>query len=184
MVALTAAVVLVGTLCILDMLMTFGVVRRLREYGARLDELAPPRDAAAGRAIAGELPPPDHTVGDFVATTTDGRSISPGVLPAGYVAVFLAADCVSCRQRVPRIRKWAATQDRDRVLVLIDGQASDPADLVSVLEPVANVVVEAIGTPTTEAFAVTTFPSFCVVGDGKVVLASMDFGQLPATAVA
>lgn len=181
MLALTAATILVGTLCVLDLLMTFGVVRRLREYGARLDELAPPA-SAPGRTLAGELPAPGHLVGDFAATSVDDSPVSPDLLATDYVAVFLAADCTSCRQRVPRLVTWAATQSRDRVLVVIDGQAVDPADLVSTLRPVATVVVEAMGTPVTEAFGVSSFPSYCVVDGGRVSLASMDFDQLPATA--
>jgi hypothetical protein len=68
-----AAVIVVGVLCVLDLLLTFGVIRRLKEHTAMLAErgsgsLAPPVIGLA----EGERP------GAFSATTADGQRVDEG----------------------------------------------------------------------------------------------------------
>jgi hypothetical protein len=184
MLVLTAAVILVGTLCALDLLMTFGVVRRLREHTATLEDLLSRGGGAApiGPAIAGDLPGPGKEVGSFTATAVDGTRISLDLLPANHVAVFLTSDCPSCKDQVPALSSWAAAQDRARTVVVVDGRLADPAELVAALSPVATVVVESTDIPVTEAYGVHAFPSFAVVEDGKVSYSSLDFFRLPVAA--
>ena len=187
MVVLTAAVVLVGALCLLDLLLTLGVTRRLREHATRLEQLAHhgahddivTDDAAA----AGSLPAPGTPVGPFSATTVDGEPVSADGLADHTVVIFLAPECAACRDKVPGLVSWAAGHGRERTLVIVDGQGMDPADMVGPLEPVARVVVvETVERSLFDAFGVNAFPSFCVVADGRVVAASLDFARLPAVA--
>ena len=68
MLVLTAAVVAVGVLCLADLLLTFGVIRRLRQHSALL---ASRGDApVATRLSIGESP------GPFTAVTTDGVDLT------------------------------------------------------------------------------------------------------------
>ncbi|PRY41532.1 TlpA family protein disulfide reductase [Umezawaea tangerina] len=183
MFVLTAAVVLLGALCALDLLLTFGVVRRLREHTATLEDLLNRGGAAPmGPAIAGDLPAAGKEVGPFAATTVDGAPVSRELLPANHVAVFLTSDCPSCKDQVPALRSWAAAQDRARTVVVVDGRLADPAELVAALSPVATVVVESVDIPVTEAYGVHAFPSFAVVADGRVTYSSLDFFRLPVAA--
>jgi hypothetical protein len=65
---LTAAVALVGALCLANLALTVGVIRRLREHNEALAKLSRGSDeqliAAAGTLVA-----------DFAATTTAGEHI-------------------------------------------------------------------------------------------------------------
>jgi thiol-disulfide isomerase/thioredoxin len=191
---LTAAVVLVGALCLVDLLLTFGVIRRLREHTTTLEGLAGRRPSAghpalierpvaAGRPVViGDAAPIDKPVGDFTAWTVDGERVSPDLLVSDTVAVFLAPECTTCRAKVPDVVRWAGDRDRQRTLVVIDARVTDPADLVEPLSTVARVVVETAGIPVTEAFGATAFPSYCVVDDGKVIASSLDLSTLPVPA--
>lgn len=182
MTVLTAAVVLIGALCVFGLLMIFGLVRRLKEHTAILEDLLRARGKGGGApagTVLGAAPAPGTAIGPFATTAVDGTVMSTDSMPDRYVAVFLAADCESCRKAVPTVINWAARQDRTATLVVIDGQIVDSADLVAKLSPVAMVVVEVDGTAVADAFGLSAFPAFCVVADGKVTLASMDVQQLP-----
>jgi len=184
MLVLTAAVVLVGVLCLLDLLLTLAVTRRLREHATKLRRLDH-RGARDDDAVsAGRLPAPGAPVGPFGATTVDGAPVSSDSLADHTVAVFLAPECADCREKVPELVSWAAGYERGRTLVVVDGRGTDPADVVGPLEPVATVVVvETFERSVIDAFGVNAFPSFCVVVDGRVTVASMDFSRLPTLPV-
>ena len=64
MTVLVAAVALVGVLCLLDLLLTFGVIRRLREHAELITLGGVPDIPVLGVAV-GEQPAP------FSATTTE-----------------------------------------------------------------------------------------------------------------
>jgi hypothetical protein len=192
---LTAAVVLVGALCLVDLLLSLGVVRRLREeaklvagLAARVDlvERAPvamtprPSDRTAPHAVppastdrpAGSLAPVGRLIDPFSTRTVDGEPVSRDTLPPKTTVIFLAADCSSCRARVPDVVRWARAQPRQRILVLVDALVADPGAMVAALREVARVVVEADGPAVTDAFGVGAFPSYCVVDGGEVVSAA------------
>lgn len=190
MILLTAAVIVVGALCLTSLFLVFGVIRRLREHTGILEGLVRrggPGGPHAGLprladspVVLGDAPALDRPVGDFTARTVDGEPVSADLLAAEAVVVFLAADCASCRTHLPDVVRWAGDQDRRHTLVVIDGQVADPADMVAVLTPVTRVVVESSGTPVTKAFGATAFPSYCQVRDGVVVASSLDLSRLPA----
>lgn len=186
MVVLTAAVVLVGALCLLDLLLTLGVTRRLREHVTRLERLehgGATHDVTDDATAAGSLPAPGTPVGPFSATTVDGEPVSSAGLADHTVVIFLAPECAACRDKVPGLVSWAAGHERERTLVIVDGQGMDPAEVVGPLEPVATVVVvDTVERTVFDAFGINAFPSFCVVADGRVVAASLDFARLPSMA--
>ena len=89
---LIAAVVVVGCLCLLNLLLTFGVIRRLREHTSMLTGVGgsepPPIGLAAGK-------PP----GAFSAVATSGEEVSGA---AGLeVVAFFSSWCSICPERVP-----------------------------------------------------------------------------------
>ena len=166
---LTAMVVLIGALCLLNLLLTLGVIRRLREQTATRGPAGPPGRGSSRTAVGG-----------FTATTVDGDAVSPELLVDYTTVVFLAPECATCRDQVPELVRWAANRERSRVLVVIDGNVSDTTDLVAQLGRVARVIVERSGTPVADAFGVTAYPASCLVNDGEVVTWTAEFGQLPA----
>jgi len=167
---LIAVVVLVGALCLMNLVLGLAVVRRLREHTKLLDALyetvdlmgGPP--GTRGKLAVGEV------VGDFDATALDGTRMTRDLLPEGTVVAFLSADCGGCRDQLPEIASWAAGQDRQRVLAVLDARAGDPEELVTALSPVAQVIMDE-KTAVRAAFAIDAFPTFCQVAEGGELLA-------------
>ncbi len=175
-----AIVVLVGLLCLLDLLLTLAVIRRLREHTKLIDALyevvgAGGLPASSGGTAVGEI------VGEFDAMTVDGSRVTRDLLPGGTVVAFLSPDCNGCREQLPELVSWAAGQDRSRVLAVVDGRSGDPAHIVTALSPVASVILEDADGPVADAFKVTAFPSFFQVSEGGKVLARAPrVSRLPA----
>ncbi|MEU7854348.1 hypothetical protein [Nonomuraea sp. NPDC049141] len=166
---------LVGALCLLNLLLTFGVIRRLRDHTETLTNLM-----RYGGGAATDIPVVGAAVGEFTASTVDGDPVSTDLLTGTTAVVFLSSECTTCRAQLPSLAVWAGERDRERVLVVIDTTASDGADLVAALTNVARVVRDPAGGPVCEAFGVSAFPAACVVTDGVVVATAPDFSRLPA----
>ncbi|WP_432989682.1 TlpA disulfide reductase family protein [Dactylosporangium sp. CA-233914] len=177
---LTAAVVLIGALTLLDLVLTLGVLRRLRDQAAG----AAPSPAPTLSIGVGERP------GGFLAASTRGEPVEPEALP-GVLVGFFSPDCTPCRERVPQFTAYAEQLQagRDAVLaVVIDGGAGDEdgsagaAGMVAALDGVARVIVEAPHGPVARAFGVTAYPMLCLLdGAGAVAVAGSDLSAFPAT---
>ncbi|MBB5785355.1 TlpA family protein disulfide reductase [Nonomuraea jabiensis] len=165
---LVAIVALVSVLTVLNLLLTFGVIRRLREHTELL----------AGRAtpIVGEPPslPVGRQVGDFAATTTDGEPVARALLAGDTLVAFLTPGCEPCEESLPHLveaaKKWPG--GRRNTLVVVIGRRDRAADHVERLAPVARVVVEAPDGPIATGFGVTAYPLFGVVDSSGQVLRS------------
>ncbi|MEU0939481.1 hypothetical protein [Embleya sp. NPDC005971] len=171
---LIAAVVLVGALCLLDLLLTVGLVRRLRAEQAR-----GPHPSAQPIDDDGMLPP-GALVGAFETHTLDGRPLRRRDLDTGTVVVFMSPGCPPCHEKLPRVAAaLRATRAEAALVVIAGGPATDPdtRGMIEELAPVARVVHESIDGPVTEAFAARAFPVMCrvrAVGDELVVEAVGD----------
>ena len=147
MTALTIAVVLVGALCLLDLLLTFGVIRRLRENDAS-------RTQGGSAQPGAPMAPVGTRVGD---TGWEGETL----------VGFFAPGCSPCEQQLPGFIEHARA--RDRVVAVVHGMGGKTSELVRKLEQVADVVVEdSTEGPLHNAFKVEGFPSYCVVRDGVI----------------
>lgn len=179
---LIAIVALVGTLCLVDLLLTLGVVRRLREQTKLIDALyeAVGTGALAGAGGGGGLAV-GEVVGDFDTTTMDGTRVTRDLLPEGTVVAFLSPDCKGCHEQLPELTSWAASQDRSRVLAVVDGRSGDPEELVTTLSPVAQVITGDAFPQVAGVFRVQSFPTFFQVAAGGRLLATAPrISRLPA----
>lgn len=163
---LIAAVVVVGVLCVLNLLLTYGVVRRLREHGELL-ALGP---AAVPNLMVGA----GSVVGAFTAITVDGDEVGADDLAPGTLLGFFSMGCSGCLRELPRFVDAAAAHPggRDRVLAVVIAADEDTAEQVGVLSPRARVVVAPPGAEIEKAFGVTGYPAFALLGEGRVVTAS------------
>ncbi|TDC62947.1 hypothetical protein E1200_23975 [Actinomadura sp. GC306] len=168
----TAAIMVVGVLCLLNIALTLAVIRRLNEQ-ARL--LAEPGRAPAQR---GYPPPleiaPGERVGDFSVATVDGEPVSRAALPETTLVAFMAPGCQSCEQSLPDFlaRADAAPGGRDGVLAIVLGKGPGRDELCAELAPVARVLTEdEEGGPLVQAFGVGALPAFGVLA-GDVLVAS------------
>jgi thiol-disulfide isomerase/thioredoxin len=175
---LIVAVVLVGILCLLDLLLTLGVIRRLREHS----ELLRGRPHSPDQPVTGV--PPGQVPERFTATTLDGTELSG---PAGLRMVgFFASWCSACPGSVaPFIEYVRANQiPRDVVLAVLLAQDEEPPYLGQLAE-VAQVSVQRDDSPVIQAFGVSGYPAFCLLDPGGAVITSgFDPAALPASALA
>jgi hypothetical protein len=176
---LTTAVVLVGLLCALDLVLTLGVIRRLREHTDLLAELR----GGPGVIAVGE------PVDEFVTSTVDGEEFGSAALTGETLVAFFSPDCRPCKEKMPWFIEYARTRPggRDQVMAVVVGDADEAAPAAADLSPVARVVVEAAGGPLNTAFKVRAYPSVLVVErtGGRLLVRSnqVDLEQ-PATAPA
>jgi hypothetical protein len=173
---LIALVVLVGTVATLNLLLTVGVIRRLRQHTEKLADLSAmgaPADIMIG---AGER------VGEFAATTTDGEPISRDLLAGQTLVGVLSPDCSACKERLPEFVSRAETfpGGRGQVLAVLAGEAEQVEPYRKELAPVARVVIESpMDGPIATALKVQGFPAFAVLDSTGTVV-----DQLPVVSPA
>lgn len=158
-----AALVLLGLLCLLNLLLTVGILRRMRAQTAT----ASPFTLRPGSAV-----------GEFTVTTTDGEPLTAAALD-GTVA-FFSADCPACHDTLPDFLAYARDQGRDRVFAVFGG---DDPETVRALAEVAHVVpADLDGGPVAAAFRNTWTPALYVVAGGRVVATAGRVHELPVPA--
>lgn len=170
---LAAAVVLFGLLTSLNVALTVGVIRRLREHTT---ELAALRNR--GGDVGGDVAlPTGETVGSFTAADTDGRQVDLATLGDRPLVGFFSPSCEPCKERLPHFVEYAATRSggRDNVLAVVVGSVTETADVVAGLRTVATVVVEPDQGPVQKAFGVTGFPAFVLVENTQVAASGFNF---------
>ena len=178
--AVIAAVATVGLLCLVDLLLTFGVIRRLREH----TELLRSQPVRAERPVisltTGQAP-------ELFTLVTSGGTVVTG--PGGLrLAGFFSSSCSACPERVAPFIAYARTNRlaSDEVLaVLLVGDGDEPPLYANDLARVARVSVQPFDCLVTKAFGVTGYPAFCLLdADGAVVSSGFDPAALPAPAMA
>lgn len=174
---LVAAVVVVGALCLLDLLLTLGVIRRLREHTSLLSAAGGDARPVIGLPV-GELP------GAFAAVLTTTGELVPDTTGLRMIA-FFSASCSTCPEKVPPFMDYlsAHRMARESVLAVVANRDGAP---VPYLERLAEVTRVCVGPDTGEvagAFRVSGFPAFCLLGaDGTLVASDYDPVALPQPA--
>ncbi|WP_412543948.1 TlpA disulfide reductase family protein [Longispora sp. K20-0274] len=177
MAVLIVAVVLVGVLCLLNLFLSLGVIRRLREHTAALEELS------AGGRRPGIIMDAGGTVGPFSAVATSGATVSGDLLGGRALVGFFSPSCEPCKEQVPLFVAYAREFD-GTVLAVAAGAATEVGDLVATLDGVGHVVVEADNGPVQRAFGTRGFPAMCVVDAGRVTAGGYQLDALVAPTAA
>ncbi|AVT35853.1 hypothetical protein C6W10_04575 [Plantactinospora sp. BB1] len=177
-----AVLVVLTTLTLLNLLLTFGVVRKLREHTQELAAVRPPVTLTVGARVP-----------DFTASTAGGEVVSLASLrAAGALVAFLAPDCSGCQEQLPSVRSALAEALETPTAVLVvltrlhpeqpDREERERAELVAALgvsDTRAAVVHEPLDGALQSAFQVAAFPAFYLVGtDGRVAGVSNSAAQL------
>ncbi|SEL43193.1 TlpA disulfide reductase family protein [Nonomuraea pusilla] len=169
---LVAAVIVLGLLCLVNLVLTLAVIRRLRVHTLRLAELGP--------ATRAPLVQPGTRLGDFSATAVEGETVSRAFFSGPSVVAVFSTECASCHERLPEFTSYLAETRPERVLAVVTGDPGEAGRFTRELTA-ATVVLEPMGGPVSRALQVSQFPSFYLVdGDGVVVAADTAPGRLPA----
>jgi len=199
MVVLSAAVAVLAAVCALQLLLTFGVIRRLREHTGTLSVLTAGA-AVPGAGPASAEPPVGSVVAPFAATDVDGRPIGRDDLGAGTLVAFVGLDCAPCESLRPDLVAHAAAWPggREQVLFVVavppqdagraaaGGPARSPRleTVLAEFAPVGRAVVERpsrvpLG-PVAEAFGVTGVPTLCVLdAQGRITASGHVLAAVP-----
>lgn len=168
---LVATVVLLAVLVVANMLLTWGMVRRLRTLQ---DQVA-----------AGSAPPPDNGLHpgdeapDFSALTPAGDTVTRDEVVRGEtVLVFLSPHCEACETHLPVVRELGR-----RAVAVVDGTSAESAHLVDGLRGEVPVLfAPRATTDLLERYGVNTYPSSYVVGaDGRIAASHLDLDELLPT---
>jgi hypothetical protein len=174
MAILTAAVIVVGVLCLLDLLLTFGVIRRLREHEEMIGKSGP---VTMPPAIG--LLPSEHPAA-FTAVTAGGDLLTG---PSGLrIAAFFSTTCSVCPGRVEPFLGYLGRHQiaPHRALAVVVAPGGDPPPYLDRLAAAARICLEQEDGELAKAFKVQAFPAFCLLdGDGAVVASSYDPANLP-----
>ncbi|MEV6964527.1 redoxin domain-containing protein [Hamadaea sp. NPDC051192] len=173
MATLTAAVIILAVLTLLNLFLLFGVLRRLREQTAQQSQ-----DNAFALPENPVLQPGSR-VGAFTTTTLDGDTVEAAELTGDALVGFFSPTCKPCRAAVPRFADYAARFPREKVLAVVVTDGQDFSEYADQLAGTARVVVEPHSGPLSEAFAVAGFPGLCVLSDGVVTANGMRVEELP-----
>jgi hypothetical protein len=179
--SLIALVVLVGTVAVLNLLLTVGVIRRLRQHTEKLATLEALRGPVPSVMI-GE----GERMADFAATTTDGEPISRDLLSGQTLVGVLSPSCSACQERLPEFVAKAKSfpGGRSQVLAVLAGERDEVEEYRERLAPVARVVIEPLLEGTVAAaLKVQGYPAFAVLdATGTVLADGLEPNQLPVPA--
>jgi thiol-disulfide isomerase/thioredoxin len=169
----------VAVLTVFDLVLTMGVVRRLRSHTELLDRLT---TGGLARKLIVE---PGQAPADASATTVDGALVTTADLGDTLVG-FFSPTCTPCAERAPQFVEYARRLPGGRsraVAVVVSGTEGAPDALTALFEPVARVVVEPPEGPLATAFQVVGFPALCLLDSTGTVRASgTDLAGFPVAA--
>lgn len=143
---LTAAVVMLAGLTAFNLILTLGILRRLR---------------AAGEPVEVRLPEIGFEVGRFAVDTIDGVPLAEPDIANATVA-FVMAGCGPCGELIAEMK----TVDQSLTVFVV---GPDSEELMAKLPTTARVASVADGSPAPKAFGgIGGFPTVVRVQDGRV----------------
>jgi peroxiredoxin len=156
-----------------NLVLTFAVLRRLREQDERIGKLeggAPARDELIGREPA-----------PFSVVTADGGVLTHEDLSARPVLVgFFSSGCEPCHTQSAPFRQ-AVVDGRlagYRVVAVVDGPPGEDRQLVETVGAAEALIEGPQAQTIAAAFGVVGFPSFVELSSGRVIRASPAFGLI------
>lgn len=174
-----AVMTLVGLLCVLNLVLTLGVVKRLRHHSELLSGQSQTLETPGYAMLpAGSSPPA------FQATTVTGQKVSSAELSGTTLLAFFSPECSMCRQVAPQFAAYVAgfAKEERRALAVVVGREDETQELVASLGDDIPVVLEPPGGAVSSAYEVRGFPCLGVVTDGGTVLESdLTLARLRAT---
>lgn len=158
---LVSLTVLLTVVVLVNLLLTVGLIRRIRGYDDRLHRL---EQGAPVMADIGER------VSEFSAVTVDGDEIDRDALRPGTMVGFFDPQCETCHSHLPAFTAAARALPGGRAQTLaVVRDAEDAQEMIDILTGDVRVVLERKRGPVARAFKVVAIPSFCRLGPGQSV---------------
>ena len=161
-----AALVLVGSLALLNLLLTYGLIRRVREQAGRLSDLAGGLHASPDGELAR---PVGSSVEPFRTEAIDGTSVDLAWFDQPTLVGFFSPGCRPCAELIPRFVAAAATM---RALAVVEPAPVDDAEYRTSLAGSATVVAGEPARAVIDAFGVQGFPTACLVDAAGTIMAT------------
>ncbi|MFC5824132.1 TlpA family protein disulfide reductase [Nonomuraea insulae] len=156
---LVAAVVLVGLLGVVNLLLTVGVIRRLRSQ-------------SLAASTPAEALSPGARVPRFAATSTSGEPVSEELLSGPAMIGFFSRGCQPCKDLLPLFVERARGTSDAVLAVVVAGPGEEPTADIERLAEVARVVTETPQGPLQSAFKVNAYPTVITIDGGDTVVSS------------
>jgi hypothetical protein len=164
---LSAAVVVVGALTVLNLILTLGVLKRLREQ-------------AEQQANTGSSEPtdpimqPGETPDDFDVVSVDGEPVTRDGVSGLRLVAFVSPLCDMCEAQIPGLLDRAASMPggRENVLVVVIGKGEGTAEYAEKFRDVAKVVVEPGNGQVNRAFRLGGVPAFGLLDEEARIVRS------------
>ncbi|MFZ4296706.1 TlpA family protein disulfide reductase [Streptomyces cinereoruber] len=171
MTVLGSAVALLGALLVVNLIVTYGIIRKLATLG-------PSRPA--GPIDAGSV---GATAGPFTVRATDDGVLAREDLPDGTLVGFFSPGCEPCTELLPRFSSAVRRLrlPRARVLAVVAPGPGEQRTYTEELDGLARVVTGDQAEAVVAAFGVTGYPVVCrVASDGTVTVVDRDLRDLEA----
>ncbi|MCO1657170.1 peroxiredoxin family protein [Pseudonocardia humida] len=171
---LVAIVVLLAMLVLANMLLTWGMLRRLR---ALQDQVGAGFAAPVGNGLH-----PGDRAPDFSALTPAGDTVTRDEVVRGEtVLVFLSPHCEACETHLPSVRELG--RGARAAVAVVDGTREESGHLVDGLRgDVPVLFAPRAATDMLERYRVNSYPSSYVVGaDGRITGSHLGLDELLPT---
>jgi thiol-disulfide isomerase/thioredoxin len=165
MIYLTAAVILVGAVGMMNLVLLLGILRRLRA--------APPAAAEESHGGGSGLRLGWRPEPFAVSLLHGGRLTRSDLTGHGETLIgFFSPTCRPCRAQAPKFAARAAEWPGgpERVLVVVADDTVDGAEFTEQFAGLAKMVVDGLEGPVATAYGVTAFPAFGILDDTATVL--------------
>jgi len=171
----------VGTICVLNLILLLGVIRRLREHSELISK------GSAGHTEGDAILRSGETVSEFSAVGIDGDTISLEKIDDLTLVGFFSPTCPPCKEQIPHFRSYAERLPFGRAMAVavIGGEGEEAMTMAESLNDVARVIVEPLAGPVSAAFRVSSVPAVALVEpSGKVLQSGRGVTALPNFAIA
>jgi hypothetical protein len=180
-----AAAFLALAACLLDLVLTLGVIRRLRQHTDLISQLSGQVPDSSGRLPYSFLAE-GRSAGPFDTVATTGERLSRDRLSGHTLVGAFTPHCSACEERLPGFVDAAKSfpGGREQVIAVVLGSEGDVQPYRERLEPVARLVVEPpLGGAIGAALELDSFPAFGVLDQsGSVVGSGVQLIRSSATA--
>ena len=163
---LTAAVIVVGALCVLNLVLIDAIIRRLHEISSRL-----------GGTEGGKLLPVGSEIG---AVPAAAEHIKQGV----KTVVLMSTTCSACLSVLDATVGYARDLPAADILVAVQGEGGNLEEMTAALGQVTTLVTGSAAADLVTSLQGRAFPSFYLLEDGRVRAAAHTPLMLPSPVAA